>query len=352
MLAAIDGISYRDAGGNVVATRPRAPIADLDSLPFPAFHLIPFDKYNFKIDVPGHGPLQAVNIMASRGCPFDCNFCATPINWGRHVRMRSPENVVDEIEEHVRERGARVVFFYDDTFNASPKRVERDLRPHPRAQARHLLAGRGPARPHHPAAPRKDEAGRSLPRLVRHRGGLGARPARGHPQAHRYRGLPQSRPAGASSSAIIPNVFFIFSHPTETWEEARETVGIIETIPEGRSRRRSPSSTSIRGRRSRPRPRRWASCRRTSPGRKDTGSRVITLPSAQGDVPLFLDKLTWSQVSELLFRWAMSGGNVSIVRKTLRAIGHIRSFGDLKRYAVMAWVLLKLKVAKLQRTSL
>ena len=52
-------------------------------------------------------------------------------------------------------------------------------------------------------------------------------------------------------------------------------------------------------------------------------------------------------MSELLFRWSMSGGNVSILRKTLRAIGHIRSFGDLKRYAVMAWVLAKLKVGKL-----
>ena len=43
----------------------------------------------------------------------------------------------------------------------------------------------------------------------------------------------------------------------------------------------------------------------------------------------------------------MSGGNVSIVRKTLRAVRHIRSFGDLKRYAVMAWVLAKLKAGKL-----
>ena len=62
--------------------------------------------------------------MTSRGCPFACSFCATPINWGRHVRMRSPENVVREIELLKERYGIKVVFFFDDTFNASPKRAD------------------------------------------------------------------------------------------------------------------------------------------------------------------------------------------------------------------------------------
>jgi len=344
-LAAIDGISFRDADGNVVATRPRAPIADLDSLPFPAFHLIPFEKYNFKIDVPGHGPLRAVNIMASRGCPFDCNFCATPIIWGRHVRMRSPENVVDEIEMHVRERGVRVVFFYDDTFNASPKRVERicdliferKLDIFWRAEVRLDLITR-------PLLEKMKRAGLFHVSFGIEAGSERVRREIIHKsiEIEDFHNLVR----WCLELGVIPNVFFIFSHPTETWEEARQTVGIIEKY-----RKEVEASVAVL---------------HVYPGTpleataKEMGllpegftwtkkyrSRVVTLPSAQGDVPLFLDKLTWSQVSELLFRWAMSGGNVSIVRKTLRAIGHLRSFGELKRYAVMAWVLAKLKAGKL-----
>ena len=227
LLAAIDGISYKDADGNVVTMPPRAPIADLDSLPFPAFHLVPFDKFNFKIDVPGHGPLQAVNIMASRGCPFDCNFCATPINWGRHVRMRSPENVVDEIEAHVRERGARVVFFYDDTFNASPKRVERicdlilerKLDIFWRAEVRLDLITR-------PLLEKMKKAG-----LFHVSFGIEAGSERVRREViHKMIEIEDFHKLvrWCRELGIIPNVFFIFSHPTETWEEARETVGLIE----------------------------------------------------------------------------------------------------------------------------
>ena len=122
--SSIRGLSFR-AGGRIQNNPPQPPILELDSLPYPAFHLIPFERYNFKFEVPGKGLLPAVNLMSSRGCPFECNFCATPINWGRHVRMRSPENVVQEIETLIERYGVKVIFFFDDTFNASPKRLER-----------------------------------------------------------------------------------------------------------------------------------------------------------------------------------------------------------------------------------
>jgi len=122
-LAEIPGTVVRK-NGRPFANPPRAPIPDLDSLPYPAYHLVPFEKYNFAFPVPGQGSLPAVNIMTSRGCPFNCSFCATPVNWGRHVRMRSPENVVREIELLKARYGIRVVFFFDDTFNASPKRAD------------------------------------------------------------------------------------------------------------------------------------------------------------------------------------------------------------------------------------
>jgi len=120
--AEIQGISLK-LSGKIKSNPQRPPIQNLDSLPFPAFHLIPFEKYNFRFEVPGQGMLPAVNVMTSRGCPFNCNFCATPINWGRAVRMRSPQNVIKEIEFLIQKYGARVIFFFDDTFNANKERA-------------------------------------------------------------------------------------------------------------------------------------------------------------------------------------------------------------------------------------
>ncbi len=345
LLSGIDGISYRDAEGRVVTNPPRAPVPDLDALPFPAFHLVPFEKYNFRIEIPGRGPLQAVNIMASRGCPFDCNFCATPINWGRHVRMRSPENVVREIEEHVRERGARVIFFYDDTFNANPKRVERicdlilerKLDIFWRAEVRIDLIDR-------PLLEKMKRAG-----LFHISFGIEAGSERVRREVIHKRielGDFHNLVGWCLELGIIPNVFFIFSHPTETWEEAQETVSIIERyrgrveasvavlhVYPGTPLEKTAFETGLL-----PRDFTWT---------KRYRSGIVTLPTAQGDVPLFLDKMSWAQISELLFRWSMSGGNVSLLRKAPRALRHIRSFGELRRYAIMAFVLVKLKARKL-----
>jgi len=345
LLSSIDGISYRDADGRVVTNPPRTPIPDLDVLPFPAFHLVPFEKYNFMIDVPGRGPLQAVNIMASRGCPFDCNFCATPVNWGRHVRTRSPENVVREIEEHLCERGARVIFFYDDTFNASPQRVERicdlilerKLDIFWRAEVRIDLIGR-------PLLEKMKRAG-----LFHISFGIEAGSERVRREViHKKIKIEDfhNLVGWCLELGIIPNVFFIFSHPTETWEEAQETVSIIERyrgqveasvavlhVYPGTPLEKTALETGFL-----PQDFTWT---------KRYRSGIVTLPTAQGDVPLFLDKLSWARTSELLFRWSMSGGNVSLLRKAPRALRHIRSFGELRRYVIMALVLIKLKVRKL-----
>jgi len=345
LLSAIDGISYRNADGRVVTNPPRAPIPDLDALPFPAFHLVPFEKYNFMIDVPGRGSLQAVNIMASRGCPFDCNFCATPINWGRHVRMRSPENIVREIEEHVRERNVRVIFFYDDTFNASPKRVERicdliierKLDVFWRAEVRLDLIDR-------PLLEKMKRAG-----LFHISFGIEAGSERVRREIiHKRIEIRDfhNLVGWCMELGIIPNVFFIFSHPTETWEEAQETVSIIEQyrgrveasvavlhIYPGTPLEKTALETGFL-----PRDFTWT---------KRYRSGIVTLPTAQGDVPLFLDKLSWARTSELLFRWSMSGGNISLLRKAPRALRRIRSFGELRRYVIMALVLIKLKARKL-----
>jgi len=56
----------------------------------------------------------SINIMASRGCPFNCSFCASRLMWGRAVRWRTPEDVVDEIKECMDRYGTTVFRFSDD----------------------------------------------------------------------------------------------------------------------------------------------------------------------------------------------------------------------------------------------
>ena len=89
------GICYSE-NMQSIKNNPRPLNENLDSLPFPARHLI--DNALYKR--PDNGNIQAV-IKVSRGCPFHCFFClATPVS-GTKVRTRSPENIIKEIKECV-----------------------------------------------------------------------------------------------------------------------------------------------------------------------------------------------------------------------------------------------------------
>jgi anaerobic magnesium-protoporphyrin IX monomethyl ester cyclase len=346
-LGSVSGIAYK-VGGKICSNPLRAPIKDIDSIPRPAYHLVPFEQYNFRFEVPGKGLLPAVNMMSSRGCPFDCNFCSTPINWGRVVRMRSPENIVEEIEFLIDKYGVQVIFFFDDTFNTSPKRVhdicdliiERELDIFFKCDIRIDIMDK-------PLLEKMKQAG-----LFHLSFGLEAGSERVRNEIVKknvniddFHNLVK----WCQELDIIPNAFFIFSHPTETWEEAQKTIEIIETYKDsiessvailhiypGTPLERTAKEMGVL-----PEDFTWT---------KRYRSKIITLPAAQGDVPLFVDKLKWSQISELIFRWSLSGGKASVLSKIPIAIKNMRSFGDIWRYAIMALVYLKLKFAKTART--
>lgn len=107
-LSQVKGITYRE--GDSVVNTPDVPlIADLDELPMPAYYLLPVEKY------------RRFNIMSSRGCPFDCGFCASHVVFSRKVRYRSPKRVMDEIEYLLKNYGEKPVWFSDDTFTTKQK---------------------------------------------------------------------------------------------------------------------------------------------------------------------------------------------------------------------------------------
>ena len=120
-LKTVKGLSFK-SNGEIITTPPREPIKDLDSLPFPARDLLPFHLYHGYETMTRRTP--ATHVMTSRGCPFNCVFCATKTIWGRSVRMRSPSNIVDEIEHLINKFHIREILLYDDTFNINLERAE------------------------------------------------------------------------------------------------------------------------------------------------------------------------------------------------------------------------------------
>lgn len=108
------GITYRK-DGKIMRTADRPYIEDLDSLPFPARHLWPMEKFREHENI--------LYLIASRGCIFWCEFCATVRMHGRKFRMRSPKNIVDELEFLNKTYGMSTFTFCDDAFTVDQPRI-------------------------------------------------------------------------------------------------------------------------------------------------------------------------------------------------------------------------------------
>jgi radical SAM superfamily enzyme YgiQ (UPF0313 family) len=113
------GITYRN-GGKIVKNEDRPYIENLDELPYPARHLWPMEQLRKNEDI--------IYLIASRGCVFWCNFCATVRMHGRKYRFRSPESVVEELEYLHKTFGVDTFTFCDDAFTVDQARVEKICR--------------------------------------------------------------------------------------------------------------------------------------------------------------------------------------------------------------------------------
>ncbi|MBI4875294.1 MAG: radical SAM protein [Acidobacteria bacterium] len=118
--ALVAGLIHR-RDGRVVVNPARPYIDDLDSLPFPAYDLIP-DLGVYTPPPFNYRRRPVANIITSRGCPNACTFCENT-TFGRKVRMRSAESIVDEIELLMTRHGVREIAFVDDTFTVRPARI-------------------------------------------------------------------------------------------------------------------------------------------------------------------------------------------------------------------------------------
>lgn len=104
--------------------QPRPFIKDLDSLPFPAFHLLPLEIYSKMADAnPFLMRQPSLPLITSRSCPYRCVYCSIHSVWGHAWRGRSPKNVVDEIEFLIDKYHVRELSIRDDNFTVNRKRV-------------------------------------------------------------------------------------------------------------------------------------------------------------------------------------------------------------------------------------
>jgi len=116
----VAGIVYRK-NGNVCITQPQNFIKNLDEIPLPARHLLPPLSIYHPTPASTRKVPQGV-LITSRGCPMKCTFCDRGV-FGNRYRMRSPENVVDEVENLIDVHGAKELKFFDDVFTLSRKRL-------------------------------------------------------------------------------------------------------------------------------------------------------------------------------------------------------------------------------------
>lgn len=100
-------------------------VKDLDELPFPEYTPDEIKDYRFIYPVMLSKKLHWGHILTSRGCPYKCTFCSpvTRESFGAKARLRSAENVVDEME-HLKSQGVNMISFDDDLFTISRQHVK------------------------------------------------------------------------------------------------------------------------------------------------------------------------------------------------------------------------------------
>lgn len=115
----VDGIAFK-INGEVVQTKKRKILTDLDALPLAAWDLIDITPYKKAWEKHGY---FSINMATTRGCPFKCNWCAKPI-YGMRYNSRSPAHVVAEMKLIKSLFSFDHIWFADDIFGLKPNWVQ------------------------------------------------------------------------------------------------------------------------------------------------------------------------------------------------------------------------------------
>jgi len=121
-LSTVKGIAYLDSE-RFVQTARRGLIQDLDSIPFPSWDLFPMDYYlMYRIGNISLPQDRVAQCLSGRGCPFHCNFC---YRMDEGSRLRSPENIIEELSILKKDYHVNSVLFQDELLMTSRARTEK-----------------------------------------------------------------------------------------------------------------------------------------------------------------------------------------------------------------------------------
>lgn len=114
-IESVDGLIFRDKN-KIKSNKAPKPISPLDKILFPAREELKMELYNENAGV----------IFTSRGCPQQCIFCSRPV-FGKTWRGHSPDYVLKEISQLIKDYGISVLSVLDDNFTVDMKRATKIL---------------------------------------------------------------------------------------------------------------------------------------------------------------------------------------------------------------------------------
>lgn len=109
----VDGISFLENDKYFHTQKTR--IININEIPHPAWHLFKVEEYFQPNYTMGLSKGRNMPILATRGCPYQCTFCSSPNMWTTRYSMRSPQDVIDEIEKYKKNYQCNAIDFYDLT---------------------------------------------------------------------------------------------------------------------------------------------------------------------------------------------------------------------------------------------
>jgi len=115
----VKGIAYKSKNNKIILTKPREYIKNLDKINFPAYHLFSMKKYISNFAIMGK-KMRGINILSSRGCPFNCYYCSHVFLF---MRETSIGRVISEIKFLKNKYSIKGIKFFDDLFVFNKRRT-------------------------------------------------------------------------------------------------------------------------------------------------------------------------------------------------------------------------------------